>query len=57
VTGPREFVDPSGSNRVGMIVEVDDVNTALAMMSDPAASEPARLDGVRLDTVVALVEG
>ena len=53
----REFVDPAGSNRVGLIVEVDDADAALAMFSDPAAMEPARLDGVRLDTAVALVEG
>jgi hypothetical protein len=53
----REFVDPAGSNRVGLIVEVDDADAALAMISDPAAMEPAKLDGVRLDTGVALVEG
>jgi hypothetical protein len=53
----REFVDPAGSNRVGLIVEVDDADAFLATLTDPAALEPARLDGVRLDTAVALVEG
>jgi len=53
----REFVDPAGSNRVGLIVEVTDVDAALAMMADPAAMEPARLDGVRLDTAMTFVEG
>jgi hypothetical protein len=52
----REFVDPTGSNRIGLIVEVNDGDAFLGMLTDPAAMEPARLDGVRLDTAVALVE-
>lgn len=52
----RTFVDPAGSNRVGVLVEVPDLDAFFAMMADPASMEPARLDGVRLDTAVALVE-
>lgn len=53
----REFIDPAGSTRVGLIVEADDADAVLAMMSDRAAMESARLDGVRLETAVALIEG
>ncbi len=52
----RTFVDPAGSNRVGGIVEVPDLGAFFAMMADPASMEPAKLDGVRLDTAVVLVE-
>ena len=54
----RTFVDPAGSNRVGLLIEVADLDAFLEYLKSPSEddSEAARLDGVRLDTVVMLVE-
>ncbi len=54
----RAFVDPAGSNRVGLLIEVADLNAFLEYLKSPSTDdmEAARLDGVRLDTFVMLVE-
>jgi hypothetical protein len=53
----RTFVDPSQSNRVGLIAEVPDMETFQNAMTSDAAAEAMKADGVRGDTVVVLVEG
>ena len=44
----RTFTDRGGSNRVGLLVELDDV---------AAFDEAMRHDGVRPDTIVTMLEG
>ena len=53
----RTFVDPGGSNRTGVILEVPDVDAFQATMESEAAAEAMSFDGVRPDTVVVLAEG
>jgi hypothetical protein len=53
----RTFVDPTQSNRVGLIAEVPDMETFQNAMTSDAAAEAMKADGVRGDTVVVLVEG
>ncbi|MCI0143571.1 hypothetical protein KNN17_18565 [Arthrobacter bambusae] len=52
----RTFVDPAKTNRVGLIVEVPDMETFQRMMESDAAAEAMKYDGVRPDTIVTLVE-
>ncbi|MFF2247045.1 hypothetical protein ACFVTM_23115 [Arthrobacter sp. NPDC058130] len=52
----RTFVDPEKSNRVGLIVEVPDMDTFQKMMESEAAADAMKFDGVRRDTIVMLVE-
>jgi hypothetical protein len=52
----RTFVDPDKSNRVGLIVEVPDMDTFRRMMESEAASDAMNFDGVRRDTIQVLVE-
>ena len=53
----RTFRDPAGSNRVGLIVEVPDSATWEAALQSEAAAEAMKSDGVRPETILALVEG
>ncbi|MET1066309.1 MAG: hypothetical protein ABWX85_15255 [Arthrobacter sp.] len=52
----RTFVDPEKSNRVGLIVEVPDVDAFQRMMESEAAADAMKFDGVRPDTLLILVE-
>ena len=52
----RIFRDPSGSNRVGGILEVPDLATFDAAMKSDEAAEAMKFDGVRPETIVTLVE-
>jgi hypothetical protein len=53
----RTFIDPTQSNRVGLIAEIPDMETFQNVMTSDAAAEAMKADGVRGDTVVVLVEG
>ena len=53
----RTFKDPSGSNRVGLIVEVPDRATWERALQSQDAADAMKHDGVRPETIVALVEG
>jgi hypothetical protein len=53
----RTFIDPTQSNRVGLIAEVPDMETFQNAMTSDEAAEAMKADGVRGDTVVVLVEG
>ena len=53
----RTFRDPGGSNRVGLLVEVPDLAAWEAALQTPAAAEAMKVDGVRPETIVGLVEG
>ena len=52
----RTFVDPDKSNRVGLIVEVPDMVAFRQLMESEAAADAMKLDGVRPETMVQLVE-
>ena len=52
----RTFRDPSGSNRVGLIVEMPDLATWEQALQTEAAAEAMKFDGVHPDTVVGFVE-
>ncbi|MGO8884325.1 MAG: hypothetical protein ACLPUO_14880 [Streptosporangiaceae bacterium] len=55
ITG-RLFVDPVKTNRVGLIVEVPDMETFQKAMQSDEAANAIRFDGVRPDTFVVLTE-
>ena len=52
----RTFVDPEGSNRVGLIAQVPDLDTLHKALQTEAAAEAMKHDGVRPDTVLMLVQ-
>ncbi len=52
----RTFRDPSGSNRVGLLVEVPDRATWEKALQSEAAAEAMKFDGVRPQTILGLVE-
>lgn len=49
------FVDPSNPHRVGLTMEVSDMDAFQAVMTSEAGAEAMRYDGVRRDTLVVLV--
>lgn len=53
----RTFVDPQGSNRTGLILEIPDFDAFQELMQSPAAAEAMGKDGVHADTLVILGEG
>lgn len=52
----RTFRDPSGSQRVGIIVEAPDLASWESAMQTRDAADAMAHDGVRPETVMALVE-
>jgi hypothetical protein len=53
----RPFRDPQGSNKVGLIAEIPDMDAFQAFMQTPEAAEAMKNDGVRAETLVVLAEG
>ena len=49
------FVDPSNPNRVGLSMDVADMNAFQAVMASDAGAEAMKYDGVRPETLVVLV--
>jgi len=56
VTNIRTFVDPENPIRVGLVMDVPDMDAVLAAMETEAAAEAMAYDGVLPETVVILVE-
>ena len=52
----RTFIDPEKTNRVGLIVEVPDMETFRRALESKEAAEAMKFDGVRPETIVTLVE-
>jgi hypothetical protein len=52
----RTFVDPEKTNRVGLIIEVPDMDAFRQLMESEAAADAMKFDGVRPETMVQLVE-
>ena len=53
----RTFHDPTGSNRVGLIAEIPDMDAFQAAMKTDAAADTMKHDGVRPETILILNEG
>ena len=56
VTNIRTFVDPEKPTRVGMLMDVADMDAVMAAMETEEAAEAMAYDGVMPETLVILVE-
>jgi hypothetical protein len=56
VTNIRTFVDPQNPTRVGVVMDVADMDAVMAAMQTKAMSEAMAYDGVLPETLVILVE-
>lgn len=56
VTNIRTFVDPQDPARVGVLMDVPDMDALVAAMETEAAAEAMEYDGVIPETLVILVE-
>ena len=52
----RTFVDPGNPTRVGVLMDVADMDAVMAAMETEAAAEAMAYDGVIPETLVLLVE-
>lgn len=52
----RTFVDPGGSKRVGLVLDIPDMDKFQEVMASDVAAEAMSFDGVHADTLVMLVE-
>ena len=52
----RTFRDPAGSNKVGLIAEIPDLNAFQEFMQSEEAAAAIEHDGVRADTLLVLEE-
>jgi hypothetical protein len=50
----RTFVDPEGSNRVGLLAEVPDMDALMQMLRSDLGAAAMSHDGVRPETIVML---
>lgn len=53
----RTFTDPGGSNRVGLLAEIPDMDAFQAFMQTEEAADAMKHDGVRAETLLVLAEG
>ena len=56
VTEIKTYVDPQGSNRVGLSMNVADMDAVMAQVQTQAGSAAMEHDGVLAETLVILVE-
>ena len=56
VTNIRTFVDPENPTRVGLVMDVSDMDALTAAMETEAAGDAMAHDGVLPETLVILVE-
>ena len=56
VTNIRTFVNPDDPTKVGLLMDVPDMNAFASAMQSEAAAEAMEHDGVLGDTLVILVE-
>jgi hypothetical protein len=52
----RTFVDPTNVNRVGLVLDVPDVETFHSAMESPEAADGMKSDGVHPETLIVLFE-
>ena len=56
VTNIRLFVDPENPTRVGGLMDIPDLDAAMAAMQTEAVAEGMAYDGILPETLVILVE-
>jgi hypothetical protein len=56
VTNIRTFVDPQNPSRVGILLDVPDLDALLAALESEEAAAAMEHDGVQPETLVMLVE-
>ncbi len=56
VTNIRTFVDPQNPTRVGVLMDVADMDVVMAAMENPEMADAMAHDGVLPETLVILVE-
>ena len=56
VTNIRTFVDPENRTRVGVLMDVADMDAVMGAMETQAAADAMEYDGVLPETLVILVE-
>ncbi len=56
VTGIRTFVDPENPKRVGILMEIPDMDAVAAALQTENGAATMRADGVLAETLVILVE-
>ena len=56
VTNIRTFVDPENPSRVGLVMDIPDLDAVMGAMDTEAAAEAMAHDGVLPETLVILVE-
>jgi hypothetical protein len=53
----RTFRDAEGSNKVGLIAEIPDMDAFQEFMQSDAAADAMKFDGVKPETLLVLSEG
>jgi hypothetical protein len=56
VTNIRTFLDPDNPTRVGLVMDVPDMDAVMRAMETEAAADAMAYDGVLPETLVILVE-
>jgi hypothetical protein len=56
VTNVRTFVDPQNPTRVGLLMDIPDMDAVMTAMQTPEAAAAMEHDGVVPETLVILVE-
>ena len=56
VTNIRTFIDPQNTNRVGLAMDIADLDAVMEYMQTPEAAAAMEYDGVLPETLVMLVE-
>ncbi len=56
VSNIRTFVNPEDRSRVGLVMDVADMDVVMEAMQTPAAAEAMAHDGVLPETLVILIE-
>jgi hypothetical protein len=56
VTNIREFIDPTNPTRVGVLMDVADMDTVKSALESPEAAVAEETDGVVAESMVTLVE-
>jgi hypothetical protein len=56
VTNIRTFVDPQNRTRVGVLMDVSDMDAVMTAMETQGAADAMEYDGVLPETLVILVE-
>jgi len=56
VTNIRTFVDPENPERVGVLMDVPDMDAVMAAMETEAAAQAMAFDGVLPESLVILIE-